>query len=590
MAGIIREDTVCSRDASIYRHTPLPDPSTHIRLLELVDPETWEQDGKQCRLAIWPLKEAPAYHAISYTWGNPAPTHRVPVDGSDLRIPKNTSDVLDQLAYFRTSRYYWIDAICIAQGDIAEKNDQVAIMGEVYKGAAQVMVCLDRVDDKAEVAMRMAAEIEARCPTGPLGRDPDYFYASEAMEAEIPGYLVKRLYTCSAVLGPRSIDLILGLSDLCRRPWFKRVWVVQELLLAASACVYCGMTWLPAAILDSYVRLAAWLEESLRGLRGRGQEGLSAWLGKFAAFLFARHRLETAAIQGARYLLEQYIYSQSREQTEHLSGAPGFDPIEAVLLADDRLCADRRDAVYGVLSLIDWEGAPPLKADYDKPAFDIALEYLHRCDNGMASRMAATLISNLGISVEDGEVQRRIEVRTSRLTVKTIDERTPASAYTTVRLEELDDSEIYGMQFTAGSFRRLAPWTFGTSYGAGSREVVVVATDVQPGDWVIFDHSTSGERPPLCGFIVRPREGVLDVLHHAFVMRVPLLDACQRFQILLDPEDFVLWTCILEAVGYNFLPRASKLDLQSERTRRLLRTPVSGRAGSSVAVFGSARD
>lgn len=40
------------------------------------------------------------------------------------------------------SRYLWIDAICINQDDIAEKNSQVAMMAEIYKKATRVNIWL----------------------------------------------------------------------------------------------------------------------------------------------------------------------------------------------------------------------------------------------------------------------------------------------------------------------------------------------------------------------------------------------------------------------------------------------------------------
>jgi hypothetical protein len=38
----------------------------------------------------------------------------------------------------------WIDQLCINQEDTPERNDQVSIMGKIYRGAAQVIIWLDQ--------------------------------------------------------------------------------------------------------------------------------------------------------------------------------------------------------------------------------------------------------------------------------------------------------------------------------------------------------------------------------------------------------------------------------------------------------------
>lgn len=82
----------------------------------------------RCKLTTFHLADAPAYHAISYTWGDPTPKQHLHLDQAILLVPDSSIRVLKQLAHFQTNRYYWIDAICIAQTNIPEKNGQVAIM------------------------------------------------------------------------------------------------------------------------------------------------------------------------------------------------------------------------------------------------------------------------------------------------------------------------------------------------------------------------------------------------------------------------------------------------------------------------------
>ncbi|KAF2024498.1 heterokaryon incompatibility, partial [Setomelanomma holmii] len=89
---------------------------------------------------------ASLYHAVSYTWGDASEQELITIlSGTEQRgmiIRKNCADVLRQLAYFKTSKYYWIDAICINQSDNPEKEVQVASMGQIFSRADRVLACL----------------------------------------------------------------------------------------------------------------------------------------------------------------------------------------------------------------------------------------------------------------------------------------------------------------------------------------------------------------------------------------------------------------------------------------------------------------
>lgn len=51
-----------------YKYTPLPDPASYIRLVEVFEVDN-KQHFKQfkCHLTAWSIRKAPRYHAISYT-------------------------------------------------------------------------------------------------------------------------------------------------------------------------------------------------------------------------------------------------------------------------------------------------------------------------------------------------------------------------------------------------------------------------------------------------------------------------------------------------------------------------------------------
>jgi hypothetical protein len=133
-----------------FVHDPLPDSKTHIRLLEVLQGNFGQH--VVCTISAWSLDSAPPYNAISYTWGDPASTVNITVDGRTMVVRQNCEYVLQQ-AFTNTkkeTKYLWVDAICIDQSELQERGHQVALMGELYKRAAHVFACVGAHSDDSE--------------------------------------------------------------------------------------------------------------------------------------------------------------------------------------------------------------------------------------------------------------------------------------------------------------------------------------------------------------------------------------------------------------------------------------------------------
>lgn len=142
----------------------------NIRLLKFLD-----KDGPiSCTLyeADLGLQEGPKYHALSYTWGLPEgkeipddvantipEKHCIYCDGKELIVTKNCYDVLHQLrkAAFEKGdgggiESLWVDAICIDQEIIPERNAQVTTTGTIYAQSEAVICWIGKPDvETAEV-------------------------------------------------------------------------------------------------------------------------------------------------------------------------------------------------------------------------------------------------------------------------------------------------------------------------------------------------------------------------------------------------------------------------------------------------------
>lgn len=197
------------------KHDRLTD--REIRLLELLP-----CGGNVLKFAVstFAREDAPCYAALSYVWAQRRTarehmSHYPPIkvtvllDGQPFNVNENlfhalTSVVMrlkaasaDERAFERSGlgltirKFIWVDAICINQVDVPERNAQVASMYRTYAEATTVLVWLGRED-----------------------------YRSWK-----PGW--------------RN-----NVQELADRPYWSRMWVVQEFFAARDIIIICGNHWI----------------------------------------------------------------------------------------------------------------------------------------------------------------------------------------------------------------------------------------------------------------------------------------------------------------------------------------------------------
>ena len=189
-----------------YQYAPLELQDRHIRLLSLY-PSSDENATIRCSVAPHSLNWNPPYEALSYTWGDPSDICPKPVDfnGFPKHISSNLEAALRVLRFHDRTRILWIDALCINQKDIDEKNRQIAMMGSIYETAQNVVVWLGPESEDSELAMSTISNLNT------VG---DF-----------------ELITKSAWV---------ALENLFSRPWFSRIWVLQEFKRGRNPMLQCG--------------------------------------------------------------------------------------------------------------------------------------------------------------------------------------------------------------------------------------------------------------------------------------------------------------------------------------------------------------
>lgn len=162
------------------------------------------------------MEESPDFVALSYEWKTEDDAEMAHLNGTPFLIRRSLSEALISLRKFQSDRseqrlfnhdtpYFWIDAICINQTDDTEKCHQVAMKGDICRQASQTISWL-----------------------GP-----------ETLETG-PAFEYVRQLSRSNPQVPETQKERLVISDLCVRTYFKRVWIVQEIILSKKLHLVCG--------------------------------------------------------------------------------------------------------------------------------------------------------------------------------------------------------------------------------------------------------------------------------------------------------------------------------------------------------------
>jgi hypothetical protein len=177
--------------------------------------------GVEITLETFKLDLDTQFTALSYVWGDVTSQYEIVCNGHRVQITRNLWGVLSQLRKQQFDCLLWVDAICINQKDESEKSVQVAMMRDIYKRAANVIFWLgeqERYDDDAVRLMKTFFK-QHTCRWG-LERD--------------------RAKTLKELGLPSFDNGWFGWASLFSRPWFGRVWIVQEFLNAKNSVFMSG--------------------------------------------------------------------------------------------------------------------------------------------------------------------------------------------------------------------------------------------------------------------------------------------------------------------------------------------------------------
>lgn len=194
-----------------------------IRLLRLSPALSGDDQVLHGTLLLSQLGDRPEVTALSYTWADISgdrscsETIFIGPEWEALPITRNCAAALRRLRSTRDAVVVWADAICIDQDNVGERSHQVGLMRDVYSRARKVVAFLgddgDNQTPEGQLMHRMSEE---------------YFYSGTSVK-----------------LSWDPIRDGVALRALFSRPYWKRMWVIQEILLSKEAYIVLGGSSVP---------------------------------------------------------------------------------------------------------------------------------------------------------------------------------------------------------------------------------------------------------------------------------------------------------------------------------------------------------
>ena len=238
------------------------------------------------------------------------------------------------------SAWIWIDALCINQEDVQERGSQVAMMDLIFQRAIFTTVWLGGENHHTKAAVRTIKKLAAVEHKKFLQSNIEPFSQQDPVVYERAGvpYI--------------PLEDWRSLAALLLRRWFRRSWVIQEVVLSQDLIVFCGT-----------------------------QEILFPELGKVANLIMVRDRitglrssLKFTPIDSIANTVEANLCDLVEWRERYLRGKPEdlalFTLTQLLLETSAFHATDPRDKIYSVYGLLSLSNTskPKWTPDYTKSA------------------------------------------------------------------------------------------------------------------------------------------------------------------------------------------------------------------------------
>ena len=268
--------------------------------------------------------------AVSYMWGATEPSQTIFINGQRFVVRQNLHNFLHEMRRRGRRNLFWVDAICINQHDIAERNHQVRRMGSIYKSAKDVILWLGQGNDETSAFL-------------------DWCRFPELTSSDKYRGLIHQVSTNFWAMKKILDDL-----------YWARTWIIQEVLLSRSCSrIVVGnsdMPWDLFASMEQQIESATQDRSLEYHLYGRLQGLLNTHACKF--------------LRDEKYA--PVLFSVPRNGTK-LDWDHPISLLQGLLERFGRTsCSDVRDRVFALSMLLGEDSARHLELDYAVSMEDLA--------------------------------------------------------------------------------------------------------------------------------------------------------------------------------------------------------------------------
>ncbi|KAF6796410.1 heterokaryon incompatibility [Colletotrichum sojae] len=294
------------------------------RLLR-IEPSNRPSSPLVCRLETLPMRAAPPYEALSYAWGHRKASIPVTINGEPFLVRPNLHSALRALRRRDRDATLWVDAVCINQAEETERTHQVWQMKDIYRNATIVKVWLGDATEGSARGMRLLRRFNRPVLVKSLA---DY-------EKQYRQFL-------TLADNPKAFRDLKEALNILRRPWWTRMWTLQESVLGRDVRCICGTEEIHISRFSRFsrfvllsVNFGAWRGPSLdAGVALR----MARWVGSLRRTLMVEGSISLAHALGASW---------------------------------NRKSSDPKDKIMGLLGLVDW-------ASGHVPEYRFAVEKIYR--------------------------------------------------------------------------------------------------------------------------------------------------------------------------------------------------------------------
>lgn len=308
-----------------YQQLPLPSERPCFRLIE-IDLGGDQEDPVRGTAAVYDLNDPCdiEYDALSYCWGAPDTTEHIILNDEEIPASKNLVAALRQVRADQRAagagKKLWVDAVCINQRDNAEKSHQVMLMRNIYTSAQHVLSWIGEPDELSPLAFDTLLRFAADDGT------PDGSNTYRDLQDD------------------RLEQRRAAVQRFVQRQYFFRMWIVQEVVAAKKATVFCG----PDSIDFDSTCLA------LQRVTGSGLYPFSQ---------------ETANLTYVKHWRDAFH--------NNVPGPGGEEELDLRLFLDtrDRSATDPRDKIYSLRGIARERIAAGIRVDYGLPVRQVYTDF-----------------------------------------------------------------------------------------------------------------------------------------------------------------------------------------------------------------------